>query len=185
MPADTRRVAVVLHGPPTAGKSQVGQEIQGRYESERVELISLDAGWAPGERRHTGGRGRYEDLRNAQAPILILELACGEPTDLSFRGATRGAQEWVSVLQDSGRLVFPFLLWLEWPDAVERVMNRWNGHPHLLQGVANQLGFYAFYEHLEAIVTFPQIVGFTEERIMTSGRVIPEITDDILRRCGS
>lgn len=184
MATTIQRVAIILHGPPCVGKTEISREIRTRRATGTVLQISLDDGWSPGEFRYLGGPGRYADLSRAQEPILVVELGCGEPADLTFSGATRGAQEWVSVLQKSGRHLAPFLLWLECSDAVARLKNRWQNKPNALFFLGQQIGVYALYAHGDSITTFPVIPGFQEERVLTSGRTIAEVADEIMRKAG-
>jgi hypothetical protein len=115
-----RKVAVVLRGPPGAGKSQVASALQVHYaQSSRVEL---DRYWGPGEQRYAG-TCRYGDLRN-QPDVLIVELGYGEPAGESFPGATKNPREWVGILENDGREVFFFLLDIQESESLKRVSNR-------------------------------------------------------------
>ena len=173
-----------MHGPPSVGKTEISKEILRARTPGTIRLISLDDGWLPGEFRYSGGPPRYADLSKAQEPILVIELGCGEPPDLTFSGATRGAQDWVSVLQAPGRVVAPFLLWLEWSDAVARLTKRWQNSPNALFLILQSIGVYALYAHQDPLTTFPSMPGFHEERVLTSGRTIPEVAKEIMYKAG-
>jgi hypothetical protein len=184
MGATIKRVAIILHGPPSVGKTEISKEIRKRHTAGTVRHISLDDGWLPDECRYSGGPSRYADSYNAQEPILVVELGCGEPSDLTFSGATRAAQEWVSVLQSSGRTLAPFLLWLEWSDAVARLKKRCQNNPKSLFCFWQQIGVYTLYAHRDKMTTFPTMAGFHEESILTSGRTIAEVADEIRHKAG-
>jgi hypothetical protein len=114
-----QKKAIVLHGPPGVGKSQVCERIL-RHLGTAAVRISLDRNWGPGESRFEGGKSRYADLASAQADTIVLELGWGEPSCLEMPGAVQGAQEWVDVLTAAGRQLFPFLLWADFTNAVSR-----------------------------------------------------------------
>jgi hypothetical protein len=180
MSTTTDKFAIILHGPPAVGKTVISGEIQQRYPGA-VRHISLDDGWARDEVRYGRGPQQYADLSAAPERILVIELASGEPPDLAFNGATRAAQQWVTVLQRSDRILVPFLLWLDWPDAVARLRQRFQNSPTALFQFWSQIGVYALYEKADSVATFPQIPGFRENRIQTTGRTVSDITDEILR----
>jgi hypothetical protein len=46
------------------------------------------------------------------------------------------------------------------------------------------IGLHALYDHQHPMATFPVIPGFREERIVTSGRTIADVTDEIMRKSG-
>lgn len=179
-----QNTAIILHGPPGVGKTSISQEIQRRCPSGMVNRISLDEYWLSGQRRYLGELGRYSDLRAAQEPVVVIELGCGEPPDLTFAGATRGAEEWVRVLRDTGRAIFPFRIWCEFSEAANRLDERYAGRSDKLFWVWRDIGLYALYEHQHAIATFPAIPEFHEVRISTSGRSLPDVADEIIRRSG-
>ena len=80
-----RKVAIVLRGPPGAGKSNVARALELLHSnSGRVEL---DQYWGIGEKRFVGSC-RYWDLRNPP-DFLIVELGYGEPDGEAFPGATK------------------------------------------------------------------------------------------------
>jgi hypothetical protein len=178
-------VAIVLHGPPGAGKTQTISELCGRHTSGTVRVVSLDDGWlASGPQAHTfryrPGQDRYRELREATEPVLLIELACGEPEDLTFPGATRRPDEWVDVLRQAGRRLFVFLLWTDWDDAVQRLTDRHFHRPHgrRLFGLWEQLGVYALYEHRSVIVTFPESVE--EVAVLVRDRSSADVADEIV-----
>jgi hypothetical protein len=140
----------------------------------------LDAYWGPGEWRYEERAFRYADLLLAPEPVLVMELAWGEPPDLTFPGATTGAQEWVNVLRRTAREIFAFLLRAQWEDLVQRLVGR-HGHPLY---AFNQIGRASFYEHRHSLFTYPEIAGFTETEIMTTGQTEQQVAEDIMRRAG-
>jgi hypothetical protein len=153
-----RHIAIVLHGPPCAGKTTISKQIRQRHS--QATHISLDEGWSAGEVRYRGGTGRYADPATAQATVLIVEIGCGEPVDLAFPGATRAANEWVDVIRGSGRTLFPFLVWAEWQDEIARIEKRWQQQPWALGGIWHDVGLYSLYERGHPIATFPAIPIF-------------------------
>lgn len=185
-----RRVAIILHGPPCTGKTAIAEELQRRVPAR---LISLDDGWLRGEFRHSGGERRYADVAGAPEPVLIIEVGCGEPPDLSFFGATRGAAEWVGVLRAAGREVFPFLLTADQATALARVERR------LVERIRSGsvlpdnklfltwqfLGLHFLYEHRDARATFPDIPDFAERGLVTSDRTASGVADEILSAVGA
>ena len=78
---------------------------------------------------HTIGRGHSgtQTFATRWMRVLVIEPAHGEPKDLRVKRATRGAEEWVNLIRASGRELFPYLLWLNWPDVVRQVLTRHEG----------------------------------------------------------
>ena len=171
--------AIILRGPPAVGKSTVRDLIlahvgaAGRY-------INLDAHWGIGEWRYADSAFRYADLHLATEPVLVMELAWGEPPDFSFPGATRGANEWVDVLRQAGRQIYAFLLTADWHEIVTRLIAR-HGHP---LAAMNQIGRASFYEHHHHYFMYPVIAGFTEQTIDTTGRSEQEVADEVRKAAG-
>jgi hypothetical protein len=135
----------------------------------------LDDGWAPGHRRYADGPDRYKDLRS-QDDVLVMELGCGEPTDFSFRGATRNPGEWLQVLRDEHRQLHAVLLWGEW-DAVERRAQR--------RGTIGMLTvrmWYGLYAGRDEIVTFPAGAGIVETVIDTTSLTPEQVAAEIRRQ---
>ena len=184
-----RRIAVILHGPPATGKTALSEQLRQRLSAKH---ISLDEGWFPGDARFKGGPDRYAEIASATDNVLLIELGCGEPVDLSFDGATRGAAEWISVLQRSGREVFGFRLCADPDDAAKRIeerLNRWIQEKRMER--TNKL--FAFWQFLglhfldqmrHPIATFPEIDGFVETEIVTTGRSESECADQIMIAVG-
>jgi hypothetical protein len=116
----SRKVAVVLRGPPGAGKSNVANALQVLYpKNSRVEL---DRFWGDGQQRFLGNC-RYWDLSN-QADLLIIELGFGEPVGEVFPGATKNPREWIAVLERDNRIVLFFYLEVSEAEALSRVAQR-------------------------------------------------------------
>jgi len=116
--------------------------------------------------------------------MLVIELACGEPADMKIPGATRAASEWVDVLRQAGRKIFPFLLWIDWSEAVNRLMDRCKASPNVLQDVWWYMGSYSFYEHDHSFAKFPTMPEFQEVGVNTTNRTSTDIVDEIMRGCG-
>jgi hypothetical protein len=178
--SDARKTAVILHGPPCAFKSRIIEVIKARHPG-RVKVVNLDEGWAPTETRYTGGTDRYDDIRDAPEPVLVIELAHGEPDDGS-PGPTRGANEWVSELQRAGRTVHPFQLRIDGQDGLRRLLERWGNalDCHGLYWFWRQFRDQVRYEDRHPTVTFPEIADFRETIIETTGREIAAIADEIM-----
>ncbi len=177
-----RRVAIILHGPPCTGKTTIANELRKRL---RAGFVSLDDGWcgAGGFRRQAGPR-RYADLAQASESVPIVEIGCGEPPELTFPGATRAAHEWINTLRNARREVFPFLLSAEWAEVAQRLDERHSGDPNKLFFIWQFIGLNALYERRHPLATFPQIQDFQERPIVTSGRTIPEVVDEIMAVAG-
>jgi len=121
-------------------------------------VIILDSEWFPGQRRYVGHPTRYSDLRGRQSDILIIELACGEPPDLSTNGATRGAQEWAAILRGEGRKIYAFLLQCsDNQDAEKRIKARGHGNASL-----GEMFFHGAYASRSPLVTFPPSASINE-----------------------
>jgi hypothetical protein len=84
------RKAVILRGPPGVGKSAVCTVLRGHL-GPSGRHVNLDAYWGRGEWRYAQPEFRYADLQLAAEPVLVVELAWGEPDGLAVPGATRGA----------------------------------------------------------------------------------------------
>jgi hypothetical protein len=138
------RVAIVLQGPPVVGKSAIRDELLLRLRPE-ARFINLDAYWGQGEWRYAEEAFRYADIQLAPEPVLVMELTSGEPPGLDRPGAVRGAQEWMNVLQQTGRRAFVFRLSLAWHQYIQRLHARLHGHPQILFAITNQAGLYALY----------------------------------------
>jgi len=111
-----------------------------------------------------------------------VELAWGEPAGLSFPGATKGALEWVNILQKAKRKIFPFLLIADWNDILKRLMDRHGHDAH--QNVLEQLGRASFYEHKHPLFTYPVIPEFTERTIDTTCRTAESVANEIRKAAG-
>lgn len=185
-----RRVAIILHGPPCTGKTAIAGELQRRVSAR---LISLDDGWLRGEFRHSGGERRYADLARAPEPVLIVEIGCGEPPDLGFYGATRGADEWVRVVRGSVREIFPFLLVTDHATALARIEQRLNERIRSGSTAAESklflmwqfVGLHSLHEHGDPRTAFPPMPNLTERRLVTSVRTASAFADEILCAVGA
>ncbi|WP_020472183.1 nucleoside/nucleotide kinase family protein [Zavarzinella formosa] len=173
--------AIILRGPPGVGKSTV-RDLLRSYLGRSARHIDLDAYWGKGEWRYSQPDFRYADLQLATEPVLLVELAWGEPAGLAFPGATKGANEWVDILQKAKRVIYPFLLTADWNDILKRLLDR---HGHDMQtNVLDQLGRASFYEHQHPMFNYPAIPGFTERTIDTTGRSGESVANEIKKVTG-
>jgi broad-specificity NMP kinase len=173
--------AVILRGPPGVGKSAVRKQLQGQL-GEAARYINLDAYWGKGEWRYAHPEFRYADLQLAAEPVLVVELAWGEPDGLTFPGATRGANEWIGILQTAKRAIFPFFLTADWSDILKRLTDR-----HGREGQHNvlaELGRASFYEHKHHFFSYPDIPGITEQTVDTTGKSAESVAEVIRKVAG-
>jgi hypothetical protein len=119
----SRKVAIILRGPPGAGKTAVARELRRRLQVTNSFVI-LDNFWYPGEQRFEGP-ARYSDLVD-DCDALIVELGYGEPEPENFAGATKNPGEWLHILEAAGREVFLFLLWAPIDESLLRKEGRMN-----------------------------------------------------------
>jgi hypothetical protein len=173
--------AIIVRGAPGVGKSAVVNLLRSHLRHS-ARYINLDAYWGKDEWRYAQPDFRYADLQLATEPVLLVELGWGEPAGLSFPGATRGANEWVDILQKVKRQSFPFLLTAEWKDILKRLTER-HGH-HGVSLTLDQIGRASFYEHKHPLFTYPVIPGFTELTIDTTGRTEESVADEIKKVAG-
>ena len=178
------KVAVLLHGPPCAGKTQVKLAISALAEPGVVRHLSLDEGWGVGQQRHSGGSQRYSDIVSTTESVLVIELGCGEPADLSFDGATRAAAEWVGILRKCGRTLHSFLLVVNPDDVLERLRKRYAADPDALFCIWQDFGLYGLYQQGDPIATFPPSTDILEQKISTSGRSINDVALEIMGKAG-
>ena len=131
-----RKVAIVLRGPPGAGKTTVANALQDHFGLPKNSHVVLDRFWGKGEKRYAGSC-RYWDLRD-QSDVLIIELGYGEPVDESFPGATKNPREWIRILENDGREIFFFLLQIPQSETVRRVSSRNDLTPHYAQAARDR-----------------------------------------------
>ncbi len=179
--SDEQKIAIILHGPPTTGKTTISSEICRRMAGE-ARWIHLDQGWGgPGDPKDRSKESGYSDIQNARERVLILELADGEPSDPNVKGATRGAERWARLLREDGRELFAYLLSRNWPDAVRRLVERHEGN---FDRFLAQLRTYVRYHASDRPMAFPAAAGLNEHEIVTSGRTVDEVVNEIMMRSG-
>ena len=181
MSSSTVSKTVILRGPPGVGKSAVRRALQGHL-GKAGRHVDLDAHWGRGEWRYAHPEFRYADLQLAPEPVLVVELAWGEPDGLPFPGATRGAGEWMGILRRAGRELFPFLLTAEWGDILKRLTDRHGREGH--HNVLAELGRASFYEHGHYLFRYPELPGVAERTIDTTGQEAESVADAIIRVAG-
>lgn len=175
----TRKVAIVLRGPPGAGKSTVANVLQVIYPKNcRVEL---DRYWGAGEQRFAG-TCRYWDLRN-QPEVLIIELGFGEPHGDGFPGATKNPREWVSVLENEGREIFFFLLDIQESESQKRVNSRNDLNPEYVKEAHDRYKQGAVCSS----ASFSALLGAVhkEETINTQEQALAETVARIVTKIGA
>lgn len=170
-------IAIVLRGPPGAGKTPIAEELRSRLTLSSA-FVRLDDGWCAGEQRFLG-QARYNDLHDPAA-VLIVELGWGEPNPPSFFGATMNPAEWVAVLKADRRRVFMFLLWTPLSETLARKTGRMDlayatqAHGKYDQG--NACSSPAFLARLGGC--------YYETMIYTSTQTVNETAAQILRSVG-
>jgi hypothetical protein len=163
------------------GKSAVRNLLQGHL-GRSARYINLDAYWGKGEWRYAQPEFRYADLQLATEPVLVVELAWGEPDGLVFPGATRGANVWMGILQQAKREIFPFFLTADWNDILKRLTERHGQGSH--HNVFAELGRASFYEHKHYLFSYPDIPGVTERTIDTTGKAAEAVAAVIQKVAG-
>lgn len=114
------RTAIILRGPPTAGKTTLANAVCARFGETDSAHVILDSGWGLGEQRHSGcSESRYADLRDPRR-LMVIELGYGEPADSSFPGATLNPAEWIAILEEEQRELFFFCLSMSAEVALQR-----------------------------------------------------------------
>lgn len=175
------RKAIILRGPPGVGKSAICKLLQAHL-GDTSRHINLDAYWGKGEWRYAQPAFRYADLQLATEPVLVVELAWGEPDGLIFPGATRGAAEWMDILHQARRELFPFFLTADWGDILKRLTERHGHDSH--HNVFAELGRASFYEHKHYLFSYPESLGITERTIDTTGQTTESVADVIVQAAG-
>jgi hypothetical protein len=181
MSRSAARKAVILRGPPGVGKSAVRKSLQ-YHLGKSGRHIDLDAHWGRGEWRYAHPEFRYADLQLAAEPVVVVELAWGEPDGLAFPGATRGADEWMGILQRAGRELFPFFLTAQWGDILKRLTDRHGREGH--HNVLAELGRASFYEHRHHLFNYPELPGVAERTIDTTGKPPEDVAEEIIKVAG-
>jgi hypothetical protein len=172
------RKAIILRGPPGVGKSAVCTLLL-RHVGNSARHINLDAHWGKGEWRYAYPEFRYADLQLAAEPVLVVELAWGEPDGLAFPGATRGADEWMGILQRAGREVIPFFLTASWDAILQRLTERHGRDSQ--HNILSELGRASFYEHKHYLFSYPDLPGVTERTIDTTGKAAETIAEEVIK----
>jgi hypothetical protein len=175
----TKNSAIVLRGPPCAGKTTVKDVLLRRLPSRH--FVSLDDGWADGESRAQDD-DPYADLR-VDAQVLIIELGFGEPVAQRFAGATRNPAKWLGVLSEENRSTYLFLLKPPLAEVLRRIAvdrsiamhayYRTAAHRYESGGVCSPTAFGARLGE-----------GFTETYIDTSSESAVQSADRILKVVG-
>jgi len=173
--------AIILRGPPGVGKSAVRKQLQAHL-GKSARHIDLDAYWGKGEWRYAQPEFRYADLQLATEPVVLVEFAWGEPDGLEFPGATRGAHEWMGILQRAKREIFPFFLTAEWGDILKRLTARHGREGH--HNILAELGRASFYEHKHYLFSYPDVPGVKERTIDTTGKAAESVAEVIMRVAG-
>lgn len=181
MSTHSARKAIILRGPPGVGKSAVCTAVRGHFGPD-ARHVNLDLYWGRGEWRYEQQEFRYADLQLAPEPVLVIELAWGEPDRLLFPGATRGAAEWIGILQRAGREVFPFYLTADWNDILKRLLERHGQDRH--HDVFAELGRASFYEHKHYMFSYPDIPGVRERPIDTTGKSADAVAELVMKVVG-
>jgi hypothetical protein len=179
--SDAERIAVILHGPPAAGKSMISAEICRRLGAE-AKAINLDDGWGgPDDQRDRSRASGYSDIQGATERVLVIELAYGEPAAANGKGATREAERWVNLLREDGRKLYAYLLWRTWPDAGQQLFRRDGMNRDFFLA---RLNTYMLYVQLDDRTRFSAAVGLEEHKIVVSGRSINDVAREIMTRSG-
>ena len=74
------------------------------------------------------------------------------------------------------------MLWSASEPLFARRKKRCQNNGNALSCFWQQIGVYGLYAHEDSITTFPIMRGFQEQRILTSGRTVPEATEEIMRK---
>ena len=179
------KIAIVLHGPPCCWKTTVKDKIVEALKDKPVRFVSLDRYWVPEDPKFRGGPYGYQDLQEAVEPVLVIELAQGEPPDYQFPGATRAARVWVDVLDATNRRICAYRLWVREAEFEERLRNR-PGENRVSMEHKRQI----YQDYVNGVLTTrfdPDIVELAEKNIDTSTAPFnsPEkVADWILGDCG-
>jgi hypothetical protein len=168
--------AIILRGPPGVGKSAVRKLLQSHL-GKSARYINLDSYWGKGQWRYEQPDFRYADLQLATEPVVVVELAWGEPDGLAFPGATRGANQWMGILQRAKREIFPFFLTADWGDILKRLTDRHGRERH--HDILTELGRASFYEHNHYLFSYPELPGVTERKIDTTGKTAESVAEQI------
>jgi len=172
-----RKIAVVLRGPPSIGKTSVTNLLAAKLLPGSMKGIDLDDGWGKDQnRRFPAGAGRYADLKTPE-DLLVLELGCGEPGG-GVLGATLNPREWVSILESERRQIHAFLLWTDYGTWQKRLLMK------VPQGDLGAHDYYRLFERDEWM-QFPAKAGMAEELIDTTMINQQQVADLICHRIQS
>lgn len=160
-----KRLAVVLRGPMGVGKSTVADELCRLLST--VPKIVLD------DHFQIRGLARDAIFSPRSENALVIELGCGEPTDLSFDGFTRGAQAWYDALLRDGREVHFFKLWAGWPTIQKNMSSRRSDH--LLWA---SLWHRAYSTELDVVSLPPSLAGL-EVTIDVTGKPPTQVANEV------
>ncbi len=153
-----KKIAIIIRGSVGVGKSTAADGIQKALGS-RVSKVTLDDGWAEGEFRYAGDSTRYSDLVS-ESPILLVELAYGEPAGDVFPGATKNPAEWADILRKDRREIFLFKLSADWETTRKHLARR-------KQPESDQKAWHARYEEADW-KSLPQKLNLQEIEIDTA-----------------
>ncbi len=176
----TVRKAIILRGAPASGRAQFVDCFRATSGNRHDTSTSMRTG-----ARMSGDiRSRIFGMPTSSSPpspsCWWNWAGANRPVFPSRRN--RGAHEWVDVLNKVKRQIFPFLLTAEWKDILKRLTARHGHHFHPI--TLDQIGRASFYEHEHYLFSYPEIPGFKEMVINTTGRTEESVADEIVKVAG-